>query len=76
MIEAEAGDADGAVVKVAFFANNVMIGEDTDASDGWSLPWWSHAVGTYVLTAEATDDNGVTVRSRPIKITVVHAQQL
>lgn len=75
MIRAEAKDPDGEVVKVEFFANNVTIGEDTDARDGWSVPWWLHSPGNYALTAEATDDDGATVRSRPIHITVVNSLQ-
>jgi hypothetical protein len=72
-IIAEASDDDGRVVRVEFFANNVRIGADTDARDGWSIPWWSYAVGAYDITARATDDTGASTMSRPIRIAVVNA---
>lgn len=75
-IVAFAGDPDGEVVKVEFFANNVKIGEDEDSADGWSLPWSYHSAGGYYLTATATDDSGATTRSRPIHISIVNGGQI
>jgi len=76
MIVAFAGDPDGEVVKVEFFANNVKIDEDEDPADGWSLPWWPYSAGDYQLTVIATDDSGATTRSRPIHISIVNGGQI
>ena len=70
VISAEASDPDGTVEKVEFFANNAKIGEDADASDGWSLSWWAHSQGGYQFTVRATDDSGAYRLSRPVAVTV------
>ena len=72
-VTAQASDADGVVVKVEFFANNVKIGVDEDGSDGWSIPWWSHSIGGYYLTAKATDDSGASTLSPAIHVTVTNS---
>jgi len=69
-IEASALDLDGSVVMVEFFANGNKIAEDTDGSDGWTTSWSDHAVGSYSLTATATDDGGAATTSVAIVITV------
>jgi hypothetical protein len=74
-LTAQASDGDGEVVKVEFFANNVIIGTDEDGSDGWSIPWWSYSVGGYYLTAKATDDSGASTLSAAIHITVANMVQ-
>ncbi len=69
-IEAESWDADGSVLKVEFFADENFIGEDNDASDGWSINWTKPDAGTYILTAKATDNDGMTTTSSPVEIIV------
>ncbi len=69
-IVADAWDVDGSVVKVEFFVNGGKIGEDNDGTDGW-MDVTSFNMGTYVLTAKATDDKGATTTSPPVTITAV-----
>jgi hypothetical protein len=45
----------GTIAKVAFFADGIQIGEDTDAP--YSLNWEA-VEGTHTITAKATDDKG------------------
>jgi hypothetical protein len=70
-IEANAWDVDGSLVKVEFFANESKIGEDNDGTDGWKTNWYDHPVGTYSLTAKATDNDGAATTSPPVGIMVV-----
>jgi hypothetical protein len=69
-IEADACDVDGSVVKVEFFANGNKIGEDNDGTDGWKTNWDIHPVGTYDLTARATDNDGAATTSPIVTITL------
>jgi hypothetical protein len=70
-IEANAWDVDGSVVKVEFFANGSKIDEDNDGADGWETNWYDHPVGTYSLTAKATDNDGAATTSPAVEIMVV-----
>ena len=70
-IEANAWDVDGSVVKVEFFADGSKIGEDNDGTDGWKNNWYDHPVGSYSLTAKATDNDGAATTSPAVGITVV-----
>jgi len=70
-IKAEAWDVDGPIVKVEFFANDTLIGEDTNGADGWKISWQGYVAAIYTLTAKATEKNGVSSVSPPVKITVV-----
>jgi hypothetical protein len=63
-----ASDLDGSVTKVEFYQGNTKIGEDT--SNPFTFSWANAAVGTYQLTAKATDDTGGTTTSQSIEITV------
>jgi hypothetical protein len=72
VIEASATDPDGQVVSVEFFAEGLgSIGIDTDGSDGWSLTLPNPAPGTYLLTAVAVDNDGVSCSSEGIIVTVL-----
>ncbi len=66
-IVAEAGDGDGRVVRVDFYAGVVKIGEATAAP--FSM-LWSAPVGTHSLTAIAYDDGGAQAVSAPVMIRV------
>lgn len=70
-IEAGAADSDGTVNKVEFFAGANKLGED--ASAPYRYDWANVAPGSYVLTARATDDKGVTTTSTPVTVTVGNA---
>ena len=69
-IRAYAQDPDGAVVKVEFFAGTTRIVTLNDGSAGWAAPWAATPEGTVTLTAEATDNNGVTTTSRRVTVIV------
>jgi len=68
-VEAHASDTDGSVTRVEFFANDVAIGERTEAP--WSITWADVGEGTYTLTARATDDRGDPTTSAAVHVTVV-----
>lgn len=69
-IEATAWDVDGLVRKVEFFINENKIAEDNDGTDGWKTYWNTYYLGTYNLTAIATDDDGATTTSTVVGIRV------
>lgn len=63
------GSASG-VSAVRFLANGELIGTDTQGQDGWQLSWTAPTTGTYTLTAEATNADGITGGSAPVAVTV------
>ena len=67
-LAATASDADGTVTKVEFFNGPTKLGDDATAP--YTFTWSGVGVGTYTLTARATDDFGQTVTSAPATITV------
>jgi hypothetical protein len=60
-IQASATDPGGSISKVEFFQNGAKLGERT--SEPYSLSWSNVGVGTYALTARATDNTGQTYTS-------------
>ena len=68
-ITATASDADGTVTKVEFYNGSTKLGED--ASSPYAYNWTSVGVGTYTLTAKATDNSGNTKSSSSRTITVI-----
>ena len=67
-VTASAGDTDGSIAKVDFYASGQLVGSDT--SSPFSVPWNNVATGTYNLTAVATDNGGATTTSQPVTVTV------
>ena len=67
-IEAQASDAGGSVAKVEFFANGVKLGERTALP--FTFVWQNAPAGQFVLTAVATDDQGVSTTSEPVSMQV------
>jgi hypothetical protein len=69
-LTASATDADGTVTNVAFFNGTTLLGNVT-ASVGsqFSLIWSNAAVGSYTLSARATDNSGAPNKS-PATITI------
>ncbi|MBO9699741.1 MAG: carbohydrate-binding protein [Sporocytophaga sp.] len=67
-ISANAADSDGSVAKVEFYQGNTKLGEDVTSP--YSFSWTNAAVGSYVITAKATDDKGASTTSSSVAITV------
>ncbi len=77
-LAAVAGDSDGQVTQVEFFANNQSLGVVTPPDDTaallerlYELLWDDVGVGTYELAAVATDDDGASTRSATVHIRVI-----
>jgi hypothetical protein len=66
--ETDAADPDGTIDTVEFFAGDTKLGEDTDSP--FVHTWSDPDPGTYSLTAQATDDQGLTKTSAAVSITV------
>ena len=67
-LTASASDADGTVSKVEYFNGATLIGTATAAP--FQFAWSNVPVGSYNLTARATDDKGATATSAAISVTV------
>ncbi|HTG18091.1 MAG TPA: Ig-like domain-containing protein, partial [Blastocatellia bacterium] len=67
-INATASDSDGSVSKVEFFQGSTKLGETTTSP--FSYAWTNVGVGSYVLTAKATDNLGAVTTSTAVNITV------
>ncbi|MBP6124832.1 MAG: family 16 glycosylhydrolase [Phycisphaerae bacterium] len=65
-IAAEAGDADGAVVKVEFYEGDTWLGEDSTAP--YTYTYSRIPEGTYVFRAKATDNDGLSAFSLPVTV--------
>ncbi|WP_266204893.1 LamG-like jellyroll fold domain-containing protein [Pontibacter kalidii] len=70
-ITASASDPEGSLAKVEFFANDTKVGED--ASSPYSISWNPTSVGTYQLSAKATDGAGASTPSTGISVTITSA---
>jgi len=66
-LSAEASDSDGNIAQVEFFRDGSSLGVDTAAP--YSVEW-EVLEGVHMLTAEATDDTGITSVSTAIEINV------
>jgi len=67
-ISATAGDVDGSVARVDFYAGTKLIASDTTSP--FSITWSNVPAGTYSLTAVATDNEAATATSQPVSVTV------
>ena len=67
-ITATAADSDGSVAKVEFYNGATKLGEKTTAP--YTYTWSSVGVGTYVITAKATDDKGAVTTSTAATVAV------
>lgn len=70
VLQALATDSDGSVSLVEFFTDAIKIGEST--SSPFTVLWTNPPVGRHVITARATDNDGVTAISKPVEV-FVHA---
>lgn len=69
-ITAAAGDVDGTVTKVEFYAGSTFLGSASGSP--YSCTWKNVPAGTYSLTAKATDNDGLTTTSASISVTVTN----
>ena len=67
-ITATAADANGTVTQVAFYNGATLLG--TSTTSPYSYNWTSVPIGSYVITAVATDNDGNTTTSTAVNITV------
>jgi Bacterial Ig domain len=67
-INATATDIDGTVTKVDFYQGTTLLG--TDATAPYSFTWLNPAIGTYNITAKATDNQGAITTSAIVKIII------
>ena len=67
-ITAEAFDIDGAITVVEYFVDGQLLGAATE--EPYIVSWTDVSQGDYLLTARATDDDGLTVSSRPVPVIV------
>ncbi len=67
-ISANASDTDGTVARVDFFDGDNLLGSDSSAP--FSFTWANVPVGSFTLTARATDNSGATATSEAINVTV------
>jgi RHS repeat-associated protein len=68
-ISANAADNDGRINKVEFFANGAKLGEKLTSP--YTFNWTNPLGGAQVLTATATDNDGLSATSAPVNIEVV-----
>jgi pectate lyase len=68
ILEAEAWDAEGAISKVEFFEGENLIGADQNAP--YTFNWSNVNPGTYTLLTKATDNQGNTLQSDAVTVTV------
>lgn len=67
-LAASASDPDGSITQVAFLRDGAALAGSNVAPYGFN--WTNVPVGSYVLTAEATDNRGGTTASAPVGVTV------
>lgn len=68
-ISAIAADSGGLVGRVSFYANGRLL--STDYGAPFTYDWRDLQPGSYILTAQATDGDGVSATSAPVNVTVV-----
>jgi len=74
LITAQASDPDGSIAQVEFFNGGISIGVDNAAPYEATLT--NAEVGSYVLTAVATDNQGLTTISTVVNVIVTLPNQL
>ncbi len=66
---ATANDPDGSIQRVEFYADDMLVGEDTTSPYAFA---WPAPSGTYVLRARAVDNQDFTADSNTATVTVVN----
>ena len=68
VLAADAIDADGAVIRVEFFQNSILLGVDT--ASPYTFTWSGVPAGVHVVTARAMDNRGALSATAPLIVTV------
>ena len=74
VLGANASDPNGTVTRVDFYQGSSLIGSSTAAP--FSAVWNNVPMGTYSITAKATDNAGAVTTSVPASVTVTSATAL
>ncbi len=73
VINANASDPDGTIVKVDFYRDGILLG--TDTTSPYSFAWSNVTANSYRLTTKATDNKGAVTTSGAFDITVTAPPQ-
>ncbi|HEY6167974.1 MAG TPA: Ig-like domain-containing protein [Verrucomicrobiae bacterium] len=74
LLSAAAGDADGTVAHVDFFADGALLGTRlTPTNSAYTFLWAGPASGAHALTAVAVDNLGIATTSAPVNVTITAA---
>ena len=68
-LTADARDADGSIAQVAFYQGDTLLGSVSQAP--YTYDWKDVPVGSYTITAQATDNKGGVTISPPLSVTVL-----
>lgn len=68
-VVAEAEDPDGVVTNVQFFVGSARLGQRTQPP--YFVVWSNVPTGSFVLTAQATDNLGLSATSAPVQVHVL-----
>ena len=72
-LQATATNADNSIASVRFFDGSDSLGSASYAGNHlWTFTWTTAPMGTNLLTAVATDYNGLATTSPQVTITVIH----
>ena len=67
-VSAQVTAADASISEVRFYANTVLVGQDNNGSDGWSVLWTPLSVGAVDLHVVAIDQDGDVARSEVVSV--------
>jgi RHS repeat-associated protein len=74
-ITSTATDTGGTIVRVDFYSGTTLLGSAPGPELGMPTTWFINVtglgVGSYTLTAVATDNNGFTATSAPVNVTAI-----
>lgn len=70
-ISANAADADGSIAKVEFYNGTTLL--NTDNAAPYTFNWTNVGVGTYSITAKATDNANASATTNAVTVTVTAA---
>ena len=73
LLKARASDLDGSISKVAFFQNDNLIAETSDAP--YEVEWTPSNTGAYNIKATATDNGGLSSTSAAVNLNIEAVKQ-